>query len=369
VRVLLAIGGLGRGGSETQFTRLLEHLSEPPDGVAVLVLDDRKTDNVPRIARLGVELEVIPVSRYLPEALCLARKVPSVLEAVRRFRPDVIYAWLEEAALFMVPIGRMLGIPVVVARRNVDGSSMEQRSQLVGFIQRRTERTAAIVTVNSRAVAAAARQRGIPPARIRMVPNGHEPLRPLTLPNSDELVIGYLANYRDRKGHALMLEAVSRLDGDRAWRLLFGGHGPLAEELAAQVAESGLAHRVELLDVDDPRSFWARCHVAALLSDVEGSPNALIEAAFAGRPLISTAVGGSPEIVVNGTGELVAPGDAQSAAAAIQRIMLADRGSLAAMGRRAWEHASRKFTLEAMVDGHLHALQEARELHARGGDA
>jgi glycosyltransferase involved in cell wall biosynthesis len=202
-----------------------------------------------------------------------------------------------------------------------------------------------------------------------MVPNGHEPLRPLTLPNSDELVIGYLANYRHRKGHALMLEAVSRLDGDRAWRLLFGGHGPLAEELAAQVAESGLAHRVELLDVDDPRSFWARCHVAALLSEVEGSPNALIEAAFAGRPLISTAVGGSPEIVVNGTGELVAPGDAQSAAAAIQRIMLADRGSLAAMGRRAWEHASRKFTLEAMVDGHLHALQEARELHARGGDA
>jgi glycosyltransferase involved in cell wall biosynthesis len=218
-------------------------------------------------------------------------------------------------------------------------------------------------------VAAAAQQRGIPPARIRVVPNGHEPSLPLGLPTSDELVIGYLANYRSRKGHALMLDAVSRLNAGRSWRLLFGGHGPLAGTIAAEVHKRGLGERVELLEVNDPRSFWARCHVAALLSEVEGSPNALIEAAFAGRPLISTAVGGSPEIVVNGTGELVAPGDAQSAAAAIQRIMLADRGSLAAMGRRAWEHASRKFTLEAMVDGHLHALQEARELHARGGDA
>jgi glycosyltransferase involved in cell wall biosynthesis len=363
-RILFAIGGLGRGGSETQLTRLLENLPQPITHTGVLLQDGTASDYLPRVAALGVELHIAPHHPRLWRPIRIALRVGFAARSVYRFRPDLIYAWLEESALYLVPLGRMFGIPVVVARRNVSGSAMEQRSGLVRFTQRRLERTATLVTANSEAVARVAADRGVALERIRVVPNGHEPLPALPFPRGEELVIGYLANYRPEKGHAMMMEVLARLVGRPGWRVIFGGRGPLAGELRGRAADAGVGDRVEFVTVQDTRAFWASCHVAVLLSDHEGSPNALIEAAFAGRPIIATAVGGSPEVVGEGAGVLVAPGDVAGAAAAIE-CMNSDRDMLAEMGKHAWAHAARRFTIERMVEGHIHALREAHATRPR----
>jgi glycosyltransferase involved in cell wall biosynthesis len=58
--------------------------------------------------------------------------------------------------------------------------------------------------------------------------------------------------------------------------------------------------------VPDPAPYYAAADAVALTSRSEGSPNALLEAMAAGKPVIATAVGGVPEIVRHGDTALLA---------------------------------------------------------------
>ena len=73
-----------------------------------------------------------------------------------------------------------------------------------------------------------------------------------------------------------------------------------------------------------------------LPSLAEGTPNAVIEAMAAGLPVITTEVGGLPDLVTPETGILVPPGDATALAAAMRRLA-SDPALRASMGRAARE--------------------------------
>jgi len=95
-----------------------------------------------------------------------------------------------------------------------------------------------------------------------------------------------------------------------------------------------------------------------LLSDHEGQPNSLIEAALAGRGAVATDVGGSPEVVLPDGGLVVAPDDPARTAAHIER--LATESALAEqLGTAAYRQATERFSMEKSVDGHLAAITDA----------
>jgi glycosyltransferase involved in cell wall biosynthesis len=87
----------------------------------------------------------------------------------------------------------------------------------------------------------------------------------------------------------------------------------LAGQLDARVSFLGLMQRVpEML---------AACDIFALASHWEGAPMAAIEAMAAGLPVVATAVGGVPDLVVDGaTGLLTPPGDDAALAAALAAL-------------------------------------------------
>ena len=101
---------------------------------------------------------------------------------------------------------------------------------------------------------------------------------------------------------------------------------------------------------------WAeinRFAVAVLASASEGMPNAVLEAMAAARPVVATAVGGVPELVLDGvTGCLVAPGDDAALGAAIGRI-LKDPALAAAMGQAGRRHALRDHGPTRMAEDFL----------------
>jgi glycosyltransferase involved in cell wall biosynthesis len=77
----------------------------------------------------------------------------------------------------------------------------------------------------------------------------------------------------------------------------------------------------------------AGARAAVLSSAWENLPHAAVEALAVGTPVVSTAVGGVPEVVVDGrNGLLVPPGDPQALAAALRRVLADDalRDELAA---------------------------------------
>jgi glycosyltransferase involved in cell wall biosynthesis len=230
---------------------------------------------------------------------------------------------------------------------------------------RAVERSAALVTANSDAAVREARRRGVRPDRIRLVRNGHAPVGPLPLPDDGVVRLGYVAQLRAEKGHLRLFETLRRVSTTAPWQVDLAGDGVLRAQLTRAAASSGLSERVRFLgEIDDVRAFWARQHVGLLLSDTEGSPNALIEAALAGRPLVATATGGTPDVVGPAGGFLVGLDDPDAGARAIESLI--DDGALRRrLGAEAHLQARGRFALDASVDGHVQAIHEV--LQARRG--
>jgi glycosyltransferase involved in cell wall biosynthesis len=356
-RVLFAIGGLGLGGSERQLMQLIS--ATHPERLRATVLTfstDCAEEHARRLEELGVELIQLPPWGG-PRAARPAVSVPRTIRMLRRVRPDVVYAWLEEASTTVTPAARSLGLPVIIARRSVCGSEAEQRLHFRLPI-RWAERRARLVTGNSEAVLAEATARGVRPERLRLTRNGHRPVEALPEPGGEAVVLGYVANYRPEKGHRRLLEALPLVDARTPWRVDMAGSGPLQAEIEEGVRAKGLSDRVSAGgQITDVASFWRERHIAVLLSDDEGSPNALIEAAIRGRPSIGTDAGGTPEVIGEEGGLLVShdPGEI----AATMTRLIDDPELRRRLGEGARRRALEQHDLERFADAHLGVIEEA----------
>jgi glycosyltransferase involved in cell wall biosynthesis len=153
-----------------------------------------------------------------------------------------------------------------------------------------------------------------------------------------------------RKGVDLAIEALA---GVPEARLDILGVGDLREALEAQARARGVAGRVRFLGYPtDSRPFFARAHAALCSSRSEGLGIALLEAMAMGLPVVGFAVGGVPEIVVEGTtGLLCRPGDV-AALRTTMRTAVASHARLAEMGALARGHVVERFSVKAMCAGY-----------------
>jgi glycosyltransferase involved in cell wall biosynthesis len=151
-------------------------------------------------------------------------------------------------------------------------------------------------------------------------------------------LVGIVARLVPIKAHEDFLEAARLIvQGMPEARFLIIGDGQRRAELERLVDSLGLRSSVRFLGWRrDLERVYADLDVVALASRNEGSPVALIEALAAARPVVSTAVGGVPEVVLDGqTGLLVPSSEPPALAQAILRL-LKDRAyaeNLAAAGR------------------------------------
>jgi glycosyltransferase involved in cell wall biosynthesis len=107
--------------------------------------------------------------------------------------------------------------------------------------------------------------------------------------------------------------------------LTVAGSGPQKAELLAQAATLGLSGAVHFpgrVDHADMPALYARADCALNPSTVDNMPNSVLEAFASGVPLVSTDVGGVPDIVTDGINGLLVPaGDPQAMAAALIRVL------------------------------------------------
>lgn len=169
------------------------------------------------------------------------------------------------------------------------------------------------------------------------------------------------------KGFDTLIEAVStaRRAGHN-WRLAIAGEGPERETLTQLIEARGVVDRVRLLGF--------RSDISALLRLADGFVNAshneglslvLIEAMHAAAPIVSTAAGGSAEVL--GTTEANAtpvarvfePGDVAGAVEAIGATLShkEDAVERAAAGRK---RAEERFSVATMVDGYVRLIDRLR---------
>jgi len=307
-----------------------------------------------RLAAVGARAAVIPLRHQLDVGG--ARRVRRALAGV-----DVVHGQDRRAGLWtrvLPPAGAQVvytvhGLPEPYLPPPAGSERPGLRARLAyrGVDALLARRAGAIVTV-SRAVERELVQRlGWPAERITVIPNGVA-LDPV-LPERGELV-GTLTSFAPVKGLDVLLDAARQLPAARF--ALFGEGDASALETRARAL--GLDGRVTFPGAVPARAALAQMSVFVLSSYMENAPLALLEAMAAGVPVVATRVGGVPELVPEGTGELVEPGDPAALAAAIARL-LGDPALASARAGAARRHVEASGGADAMVDRTL-ALYESR---------
>jgi glycosyltransferase involved in cell wall biosynthesis len=195
-----------------------------------------------------------------------------------------------------------------------------------------------VVAVSERVAEYARQEFRVPVDRLTTIPNGVDlaHFRPTTRPaRSTEVVIGCTARLHRKNDHDSLLKAFAQIAPE--WpdaRLLLVGRGPEEGRLRVLADRLELSARVRFAgERADVASSLEEMDLYAQSSIAEGMPNSILEAMAAGLPVVATAVGGTPEVVVaDETGLLVPPGDPAAMAAALMTL-LTDRAKAEAFGR------------------------------------
>jgi glycosyltransferase involved in cell wall biosynthesis len=163
-------------------------------------------------------------------------------------------------------------------------------------------------------------------------------------------VVTHIGRFAVQKNHALLVEAFAQVHSDAPLYLLLVGAGELEDAVREQVAGLGLQGRVRFLGIRaDVADILRASDVFVLSSRWEGNPMSVMEAMAAGLPVVSTAVGGVPELVREGeTGLLVPSEDAGALAQALQALV-DDPAHRQAMGAAARRHAVARFDIRHTV--------------------
>lgn len=193
---------------------------------------------------------------------------------------------------------------------------------------------------------------GIDVRRFAPVENAQAVRRELGLADTD-FVVGIVAILRSWKGHAYLIDAVHRLAARNIpVKLLIVGTGPQEDALKRKVRELDADSHVLMLGhrTDVPRLTSAMdCSVLPSTRN-EATSQALPQALAMKVPVIATAVGGLPEVVIHQeTGLLVPPSNADALCAALAWVRQHPTEAKL-MAERGYTRVHAHFTLEKMVD-------------------
>lgn len=142
----------------------------------------------------------------------------------------------------------------------------------------------------------------------------------------------------EQKGHLVLIDAVARLAREGVpFELSLVGDGPMRPKIEKRIAEHGLEGKVKISgwkSNDEVRRALRDARALVLASFAEGLPVAFMEALALGRPVVTTFVGGIPELVEPGvTGWLVPAGAVAPLAEAIREVLALPPEELARLGR------------------------------------
>lgn len=311
------------GGAERQMLLLAREL-RPTHDIRFLVM--RSGGEFARIpGELGIEAlhlgwhdrpwRKAPIAYVLGVARALVTYVRFAREV------DVLEAWLPGAYIFAGLAQPLARVPVLVAGRRTMSDINLFRRRFRRILAALAMRRVDAVVANSEAVARdAIRTEGLPPARVRVIRNGvdmptddpevlRQAGRALWVVSDREFLIGCVANCRPGKGPETVVGMADRLrDVRESMRVVVVGDGPLRPALERSIVRLGLDGMVTLHGAhEDARRLYPAFDIVVQASDSEGLPNAVLEAAAWGRPIVATDAGGTREIVRHGVDGVLVP--------------------------------------------------------------
>jgi glycosyltransferase involved in cell wall biosynthesis len=325
-------------------------------------------------ARRGIEAVV---EDFMPDVVHLHNTYhhlsPSILGPLARRRIATVmtlhdyklacptYRFLDKGELCQACLGGHF--TQAVRRRCKDGSlgsSAAMAAELAIHTATRAYRHVQLFVCPSRFITGRMAAAGVFPERLRWIPHfveaAPEPVGHDAGPRDGFATVVFAGRLSPEKGVDTLIDAVGRLGGDV--RLEVAGEGPdrsRLEALASRVAPDRVrfAGRLDQKEMD---TLVAGASTLVLPSRwYENQPMVVLEAFARAVPVVASDLGGTPELIRNGTDGFLVPPDDPAALAASLEALLSDPGRARNMGRAARERALTTFSPEL----HLRRLDEA----------
>jgi len=316
----------GPGGAEQMLLRLADEYGRR--GILQLVCLRKEGWLADEVRRRCLPLEIIPLGRlpdlaWLNKLGILARTYGVTAIHTHEFAMNVRGAML----------AKWLGLPAVatVHGKGYYGDKFARR-----LAYRLISRLTNIVAVSEDIRTLLINMVGINSHLVSVIPNGvdidrfsfnaekRRIMRDQLGVLDNQLLLGTVGSYYPVKGHGFLIEAMQQLLGiHHNIKLVMAGQGPLVEELQKKIILNGLESDAQLIGyIEDTTGLLSALDIFVMPSLSEGQPLALLEAAANGRCIVSTNVGGIPEIVQNGENAILVPaGDTNALVAALSKLI------------------------------------------------
>ena len=371
--VLHLIPSFHQGGSEQQAVQL----------VKLLQADGTYRVHVACLEKDGVLLDEIETAGFtdIPEFRLssfydanMVRQLKRCSKFIRDNKVEIIQTHDFYTNIFGMVAAAMARVPVRIAAKRETGL----RSSTQRFTERRAFGLAHAVVANAERVKKYLIESGVPGAKISVVYNGvdlermsltetarQNVLRELGFLASESMqFVTIVANLRSAvKNHRMFLKAAAKVKREIVnVSFVIAGEGELIDETKAFAAELGLSEQALFLGrCSKVAELLSISNICCLTSESEGFSNSILEYMAAGKPVVTTDVGGAAEAVVeNETGFLVASNDDEALADRLIEL-LTDRDKAKRMGDNARQVAEAKFSLKARKEKTLKLYRDQLE--------
>ena len=302
----------------------------------------------------GIEVRSLGLSRKTDIGVVLRLRA-----LLKEMRPDVLHTYLLHGNILGRLIGRLVGVPVIIGSERTIGQARKWGRLATRLTNPLTDAVEVNSEIGGRAIE---RDLGVPSEKIELVRSGldlsvfssanrRDELRSEFGVTADQHLIVYMGRLRTVKGVEFGIRAfATALEQLPNIRMVLAGEGDQRNFLGSLVSELGISEQVEFLGVrNDVPELLGAADSVLMPSLTEGFPRTAIEAMAAGKPVIATNVGGTPEAVIDGeTGILVPARDSDALSAAIVRLV-GDTDLQARLAQAGRKRAEKNYSVDRYV--------------------
>lgn len=353
---------LDRGGAERQLLTLVKGLARNGHNVVVAVFYSGGFFEA-ELVKSGIRLVSLNKKGRWDVLPFLLR----LLRMLQMEQPTILHGYLTVANLLAVVVKPFLTDTHVVwgiRASNMDLSRYDWLARLTGFCERKLSHFADIIIANSRAGKCYAVERGFPPDKILVIPNGIDTTRFQFSPDgrhklrkswnvSDNTVlIGLAARLDPMKDHATFLQAANLITHERhdvRFVCIGEGTSEYTDQLKQQADALGLGKKLIWAGThDDMSDVYSALDIACSSSCGEGFSNTIAEAMACRIPAVVTNVGDSAWIV-DDTGVSVSPENPQELMRGLMQLIDLSNEQRNTLGNRARERIVSLFSVDTLV--------------------
>jgi glycosyltransferase involved in cell wall biosynthesis len=364
MKILHIISSGGMYGAEAVILNLSRVLNEGGHASILGVFSNSSKPNLQlheRALKEGFESNLIFCNGQIDRTVG-----PKIRELVARTKADVVHAHGYKADVYVYRALRGIETPFVSTCHNwlKDNLLVSFYGAVDRFVLRNYDGVIAV----SEEVRARLRKSGVYSDKIHLIRNGID-LRPFAeaTPSlrtasgrENSLLIGWIGRLSREKGVDIFLRASKQvLARFPATRFVIVGDGPDFDKTNSLIDELGIRSNVSLTGRrEDMASVYASLDLMVSSSRQEGLPMAILEGMASGLPLVATAVGDVPMVVINGsTGTVVPSEDVKSLADAMTELLQDDklRGCFGAAAKRL---VKEQFSAERMAVDYMDVYNE-----------